>query len=115
MGMFDYVDYECDCPKCGKQLKDFQSKSGICMLETLKPEEVRNFYTSCLNCNTWVEFEVDNPLDNRTYIKDLRKALEKLFLNCVQNLDCVSFNALDFAREVLNRPHKIKIRRMAPK
>lgn len=58
MGMFDHVEYECPCPHCGQALRDFQSKSGPCLLLTLKPPDVRDFYTLCGTCKKWVEFEV---------------------------------------------------------
>lgn len=58
MGMYDEIDYECECPFCGSLLKGFQSKDGPCDFLTLKPEEVRRFYTSCDNCGKWVEYKV---------------------------------------------------------
>ena len=56
MGLFDNIDYEGDCPKCGKKVYGFQSKDGPCRLDHLKPEDVNNFYSTCLNCKTWIEF-----------------------------------------------------------
>ena len=56
MGMFDYIDYECVCPVCHNKVDSFQSKHGICELETLKPQEVNNFYSSCKKCGCWLEF-----------------------------------------------------------
>lgn len=61
MGMFDYVNVEVPCPKCGETVKDFQSKSGPCLLDDLSPEEVTNFYSGCLSCGTWVEFNRECP------------------------------------------------------
>lgn len=61
MGMFDYVDYEMPCPKCGALLKEFQSKDAGCWLEIVKLSEVSNFYTSCRNCGEWVEFTLKRP------------------------------------------------------
>lgn len=58
MGMFDYVNYTCPCPNCGTPLSGFQSKSGPCLLLTLEPKDVRNLYTSCRNCNHWIEYHV---------------------------------------------------------
>ncbi len=63
MGMFDYVKYEANCQNCGSSLNDFQTKEGVCELETLEPCQVDNFYTSCDACKTWHEFHV-----NRTCI-----------------------------------------------
>lgn len=59
MGMFDYIEYDDTCPKCGATLKDFQSKDGQCTLSKLRPKDVRNFYTSCDSCKTWVEYHVE--------------------------------------------------------
>lgn len=61
MGMFDYVNVEVPCPKCGETVKDFQSKSGPCLMDQLSPEEVSNFYSSCTQCKTWVEFTRETP------------------------------------------------------
>lgn len=55
MGMFDYVVFEVPCPNCGKTVKGFQSKDGDCLMETVKPWTVSNFYTSC-TCGTWIEY-----------------------------------------------------------
>lgn len=61
MGMFDYVEYECECPACGTKVEDFQSKDGDCTLDTLQPDEVRNFYSSCKNCGIWIDAEYIAP------------------------------------------------------
>lgn len=60
MGMFDYVEYEAPCVKCGHLLRDFQSKSGECMMLTLKPKDLGKgrFYDFCPKCETWNEYEV---------------------------------------------------------
>ena len=55
MGMYDDINFEMNCPKCGKLLSDFQSKDGPCILTMLEPDSVMNFYTSC-DCGEWVEF-----------------------------------------------------------
>lgn len=56
MGMYDYVDFEIECPKCKNLIKDFQTKDGSQMLSHLKFYEVDCFYSFCNNCGTWVEF-----------------------------------------------------------
>lgn len=56
MGMFDHVDFEMDCPKCGRKMNNFQSKDGECYFNRVKITEVNNFYDSCKHCNAWVEF-----------------------------------------------------------
>lgn len=57
MGMYDYIVYSCKCPVCGDIVTRFQSKDGDRMLSKLKPYKVKNFYTSCDICNTWIKFE----------------------------------------------------------
>lgn len=56
MGMFDYVNFECDCSKCGERVTGFQSKDRDCELETREIAEVDNFYTTCV-CGVWVAFQ----------------------------------------------------------
>lgn len=56
MGMYDYVDFECECPKCGKQLKGFQTKDLDCSLEQVKPWETERFYSFCNNCKTYIQY-----------------------------------------------------------
>lgn len=59
MGMFDFVHYKWDCEKCGKPLTEFQSKDRECIMTTLKPDQIDNFYSVCDHCNTWHEFETN--------------------------------------------------------
>ena len=54
--MFDWINFKCDCPDCGSKMDSFQSKCGPCTLATLEPWMVDNFYDSCNNCKTWVEY-----------------------------------------------------------
>jgi hypothetical protein len=54
IGMFDTVVFSMPCPFCQEIIPDFQSKDGDCILGSLKPHEVRNFYSSCPKCNAWV-------------------------------------------------------------
>jgi hypothetical protein len=61
MGMFDYVDCKLPCPNCGETLDGFQTKDGECFLDTVKPHQVRYFYTGCDSCDCWVDVEVIPP------------------------------------------------------
>lgn len=59
MGMFNYVDHECECPKCGEFVAGFQTKDQshnelTCI--TVPVEEVDNFYGDCAACGLWIEF-----------------------------------------------------------
>ena len=59
MGMFDYVRFECACPKCGANVTDFQTKDGDRVFEILEPQQVNQFYSSCQHCRTWIEFNAE--------------------------------------------------------
>ena len=54
MSMFDYVNGEFKCPKCGKIIKDFQTKEHDCTLSTIDFRLVDYFYSKCWNCNAWI-------------------------------------------------------------
>ncbi len=56
MGIFDYVNYKMDCPKCGKDVGDFQTKDCGGWFEKVEYWQCDNFYASCDYCNTWIEF-----------------------------------------------------------
>ena len=58
MGMFDWVDYETTCKYCKKFVDGFQTKSGDCCMQKLKPEKTTGFYASCRGCGAWVDVEV---------------------------------------------------------
>ena len=61
MGMFDYVAFAADCPKCGAPVTDWQTKSTDCLLETVTPAEAGNWYSSCDNCGLWIEYTGKPP------------------------------------------------------
>lgn len=61
MGMFDYVNFEMDCPTCGKPMRGFQSKDALCEMDLIEPDDLGNFYSSCRGCKTWVEFTRPRP------------------------------------------------------
>lgn len=56
MGMFDWIVFEMNCPKCGGRVRRFQSKDGPCELKVLLPSRVHTFHTACGVCRTWIEF-----------------------------------------------------------
>lgn len=57
MGMFDYVNFRMPCPKCGKEVGDFQTKSTECTMRTVDPTICGCFYSRCDACKTWIEFD----------------------------------------------------------
>lgn len=80
MGMFDHVIREpVKCPGCGRELNDFQSKSGFCRLLKVTPErliedskrlydsDIVEYYGYCLKnkCEGAVLFyyDADKPED----------------------------------------------------
>ena len=66
--MFDYVKVELPCPQCGSTVKGFQTKDNECMLSTLLPSEVKNFYSSCDKCKAWISCEYVPPKGTGTII-----------------------------------------------
>ena len=58
MGMYDNINYECTCPVCHGKVHNFQSKSGDCVLDTLAPNQVENFYSLCGKCGCRLEFNI---------------------------------------------------------
>ncbi len=78
MGMFDIIKFRMECPRCKKDMGEFQSKDKKCYMELLDFWEVNNFYTSCEHCRTWVEFTIKGKRPNRKLtIKDYKKVIEK--------------------------------------
>ena len=87
MGMFDYVDFECDCPECGNTVGGFQSKSGDCNLETIPPWSVDQFYSYCNKCNARISYDRE-PTD--------------------KNLTEEGFKAVNLLREIYEEPSSIE-------
>ena len=50
MGMVNEVNFTMKCPKCGEEVTGFQTKDGTLLLDTVEPDSVNNFYSSCDNC-----------------------------------------------------------------
>ena len=69
MGMFDFVDFQMECPTCGNVIKEFQTKDGECCVAMLPFTDVNNFYASCCKCGTFMEFNLHVERDKLT-IKD---------------------------------------------
>jgi len=67
MGMFDWVEFEMPCPKCGERVGGFQTKSGKGELGVVLPYRVGgDMYADCRACKTWIEFEdgyMVSPID----------------------------------------------------
>ena len=66
MGMFDRINYTAPCPACGAELgpERWQSKEHACIMQTLEPWEVDNFYAVCAGCNTWISAAVDADVEH---------------------------------------------------
>ncbi len=64
MGMFDWIDYEGKCPKCGETLDGWQSKDGPCVLDMLEPWQVSGFHQLCEKCGAWVVATVDAAVEH---------------------------------------------------
>ena len=80
MGMFDNIRFKIKCPNCGKEVNDFQSKDGKCCMFELDYWEVDNFYASCDNCGTWIEYNLKEKrpkISIESYVRTMRTPLKK--------------------------------------
>ena len=77
MGMFDIIDYNMKCPVCGNEVTDFQSKDKDCIMSKLQLYKVDNFYTSCVICGTWIEFNLKDEARKKFTINDYEMKFRK--------------------------------------
>lgn len=84
MGMFDYVKYECDCPRCGATVDGFQSKSGDCRLATVPPTSVDYFYSICGECGLFLDY-VATQVPVYTQFKLVTREYDT-------NIDCTAYD-----------------------
>jgi hypothetical protein len=77
MGTFDWVNFKVPCPKCGREVENFQSKDGDCLLSNLEFWQVDNFYSYCDNCEATINYTLNNDVREkiRTIIENMRKVL----------------------------------------
>ncbi len=60
MGIFDYINFEMPCPKCGNMIDGFQSKDRDCSLSTYNFWQVNHFHALCASCGKWIEVNRKN-------------------------------------------------------
>ncbi|SEH06494.1 Uncharacterised protein [Candidatus Venteria ishoeyi] len=65
MGVYNNVEFKCQCPNCGERLDGFQTYDGEPMFLTVTAASVANFHGGCDNCGAWLEFARD---DNGAFI-----------------------------------------------
>lgn len=75
MGLFDYINFKTECPKCKNKLNEFQSKNGPCAMYTLEFWMVDNFYDMCHKCETYVEYTIKKRENRTITIKDYTKKI----------------------------------------
>ena len=77
MGMYDSVEGEFKCPKCGHLQTDFQTKQHDCILDTLDFRICDYFYSSCDNCGVWLDVTLSEDARKQIYgkIAEMRMAL----------------------------------------
>ena len=75
MGLFDYVDFEMDCPKCGARLTNFQTKDGDVFMNKVSVWSVDNFGAWCDRCKTSIAFYRKRPteMSSRPTLEDVLK------------------------------------------
>ena len=68
MGMYDHIiDFTCECPSCGFEVKDFQTKQGPQCFANLRAEDVLSWHSDCDNCGMFIRFEWNNSFKH-TYL-----------------------------------------------
>ena len=77
MGLYDAIDFKMKCPRCKKDMGEFQSKDGPCAMSKLDWWSVDNFYSSCDNCETWVEYTIEKRPNRKLKISDYKKTIKK--------------------------------------
>ena len=66
MGMFNYVNFEMPCPKCGETVRGFQTKDGDLTIDRVEIEAVVTMYSRC-ECGHWIKLSrAPPPLDAAT-------------------------------------------------
>jgi hypothetical protein len=85
MGMYDDVEFKCDCPNCGEMVDGFQSKDGPCELKTLTPDRVLCWYSNCSHCGTWVErhrlpldTDINSVAELYTHVRALKETADAM-------------------------------------
>ena len=105
MGMFDYINFECKCPKCGTLVKGFQSKDGPSCMVKLEPWTVNRFYSSCKVCNRWIEYvrlpQGDSGIDRIVnFVNEGYQAYT--LLKTILDLDTITEDAKKEIKDLLN-------------
>jgi predicted nucleic-acid-binding Zn-ribbon protein len=78
MGMYDEINVNIPCPKCGNTKLNWQSKERGCTLDLLEPEEVTYFGTYCGNCEKSFDFERPVAKPQRRVVPLTREQIEAL-------------------------------------
>lgn len=78
MGMYNWVDFEIECPNCGGKIDSFQSKPWNGKLERLDPWNVEEeFHDGCDQCGAWIEYvRKSNDWTGSDWIKDFDRKVE---------------------------------------
>lgn len=63
MGLYDHVEYEAPCGRCGAVITHWQSKDGECRLQTVPWQQVTQFYAYCDSCGKLNGFLVTPATD----------------------------------------------------
>ena len=61
MGLFNIVNFPTQCPRCGVHIDDFQTKDDTndsLYMEIVDFRTVREFHTSCNNCDSWISVKL---------------------------------------------------------
>ncbi len=81
MGMFDWVDYECECPVCGAKVTGFQTKELDCDMDTVTPQQALFFYSICSGCGAWLVAQYVEPVAAHIHIEASKKNGDRVLKN----------------------------------
>jgi len=73
MGIYNIVKLTIPCPKCGREVGEFQTKDDFCeslYLELVELWTVRECHTICDNCNEWIEIKLKKEKMQELTISD---------------------------------------------
>lgn len=74
--MFDWVNLKTHCPNCGRFVEDFQTKDSACNLNVVEIEDIDIFYTNCMHCKVWIEFNRKNRSKRFISLDELKRNFE---------------------------------------
>ena len=77
MGVYNIVRFQINCPVCGKQINEFQTKEGAGAFDVIEYYTINNFHAICPHCQSLIEFYY-SPDRKKRSIKDYKMRIVEL-------------------------------------